>query len=216
MQLSGETHYQNTFSSLLGTHNESLYKPNENSKAGFVQLFYQAISTSMKTLKSVMLNFSALKQQAIVCTPCLRNQQSWGTAVAWLLCDFRPKAQQRLINQSIYHMCKKRLPASFSAGKIGIHHGLCGGAFPTHWGSGSSDELGAWNTFWWSHTRATERDYLQQWHSAMCHYTNGALSPIGLPMAVITCCNLIKPFATKKQTSGIREVILPISLHYNA
>lgn len=78
MQLSGETHYQNTFSFLFNTHNESLYKPNENPKAGFVQLFYQAIGTPIKTLKSVTFNFSALKQQVIVCLPCLRNQQSWG------------------------------------------------------------------------------------------------------------------------------------------
>lgn len=134
MQLSGETHHQNTFSFLFNKQNESLYKPNENSKAGFVQLFYQTISTSTKTLQSVTFNFSALKQQVIV---CLHNQQSWGAAVAWMLCNFRPKAQQRLINQSIYHMCKKRLPASFSAGKVGIHHGLCGGAFPTCHGSSS-------------------------------------------------------------------------------
>lgn len=90
MQLSGETRYQNTISFLLNTQNESLYKPNENSKAGFVQLFYQAISTSIKTLKSVTFNFSALKQQVIVCLPCLRNQQSQGATVAWLLCNFRP------------------------------------------------------------------------------------------------------------------------------
>lgn len=137
MQLSGKTHYQNTFSFLLNTHNESLYKPNENSNAGFVQLFYQAISTSIRTFKSVTFNFSTLKQQVIVCLPCLHNQQSRGATVAWLLCNFRPKAQQRLINQSIYHMCKKRLPASFSTGEVGNHHGLRGGAFSTRCGGGS-------------------------------------------------------------------------------
>lgn len=47
-------------------------------------------------------------------------------ALVWLLYNFRPKTQQTLINQSIYHMCRKRRPASLPAGKIGIHLGSHG------------------------------------------------------------------------------------------
>lgn len=46
--------------------------------------------------------------------------------LVWLLCNFRPKTQQTLISQSIYHVCGERRPAPLSAGEIGTRLGSHG------------------------------------------------------------------------------------------
>lgn len=138
----------------------------------------------------------------IVCLPRLRNQRSRGATVAWLLCHFRPKAQQRLINQSIYHMCKRgcQLPspqASWHPCRIG------GAASPAH--CGSSDQTGLEHPLGVSHGAVAMP---LEWIT----HSNGPFGSSGTDYMLQSyrtiCC--------KKQTSGIKEVTVPINLHCHA